>query len=195
MTNEAKERAIRWLTEEVRLLRLAPKVNGCEPDNWAEQLEVMETCLEAVRSCNQVANKSQFGCNLLTTEQLREMNGQPVWVEFEDHSLGLWGIVHISVFEQIVFPDGMHCTIGQPYYGRIYKAYAYPPAHIDMEACELCGGEALESVGFKDYHGFRVYLSGGNSKIPENEHFRFCPKCGRPLTEEARAEPEKRLRG
>lgn len=49
MTNEAREKAIRWLTEEVRSLRLAPTVNGCEPDNWAEQLEVMETCLEAVR--------------------------------------------------------------------------------------------------------------------------------------------------
>lgn len=46
MTNEAREKAIRWLTEEVRSLRLAPKVNGCKPDNWAEQLEVMETCLE-----------------------------------------------------------------------------------------------------------------------------------------------------
>ena len=49
MTNEAKDRAIRWLTEEVRLLRMAPTVNGCKPDNWAEQLEVMGTCLEAVR--------------------------------------------------------------------------------------------------------------------------------------------------
>lgn len=47
MTNEAKERTIRWLTEEVRSLRLAPTVNGCKPDNWVEQLEVMETCLEA----------------------------------------------------------------------------------------------------------------------------------------------------
>ena len=46
MTNEAKERTIRWLTEEVRSLRLAPTVNGCKPDNWVEQLEVMETCLE-----------------------------------------------------------------------------------------------------------------------------------------------------
>ena len=69
----------------------------------------------------------------LTLEQLREMGGQPVWVEFEDGSGGLWGIVHISVFEQIVFPNGLHCTIGQPYYGKIYKAYAYPPARIDRE--------------------------------------------------------------
>ncbi len=63
MTNEAKDRAIRWLTEEVRLLRLAPKVNGCEPDNWADSLEVMETCLEAVRSCNKVnINREELSC-------------------------------------------------------------------------------------------------------------------------------------
>lgn len=74
----------------------------------------------------------------LTLEHLREMDGKPVWVEFEDGSGGLWGIVHISVFEQIVFPDSLHCTIGHPYYGKTYKAYAYPPAHIDRKAWEPC---------------------------------------------------------
>lgn len=65
MTNESKERAIRWLTEEVRSLRMAPKVNGCKPDNWAEQLEVMDTCLEAVRSCNAAhIDMEAWGCPL-----------------------------------------------------------------------------------------------------------------------------------
>ena len=89
--------------------------------DWLEELKMLRT---AITPPNEP----------LTPEQLRKMDGQPVWVEFEDRSVGLWGIVHISVFEQIVFPDGLHCTIGQPYYGKIYKAYAYPPAHIDMEA-------------------------------------------------------------
>lgn len=129
MTNEAKERAIRWLTEEVRSLRLAPTVNGCKPDNWAESLEVMETCLEAVKAAEVAgdgvrpidanatiealrANFQQgswYGCEdplyqiaedtisemptictgrfpdttkmlPLTLEQLREMDGQPVWI-------------------------------------------------------------------------------------------------------------------
>lgn len=212
MTNKAKERAIRWLTEEVRSLRMAPKVNGCEPDNWAESLEVMETCLESVRAAEVAgdgvrpidanatiealrANFQQgswYGCEAplyqiaedtisemptictghfpdttkmlpLTLEQLRKMDGQPVWVEFEDRSGGLWGIVHISVFEQIVFPDGLHCTIGQPYYGKIYKAYAYPPAHIDREALSCAGCDYLDrenvpcahcvrAAGYADYY-------------------------------------------
>ena len=49
MTPEKRETAIKWLQEEIRSMRLAPKINGCGPENWAEQLEIMETCLEAVR--------------------------------------------------------------------------------------------------------------------------------------------------
>lgn len=63
----------------------------------------------------------------LTIKQLREMDGEPVWVEFEDGSGGLWGIVHITIFEQIVFANGLHCTIGERYYGKSYKAYRRPP--------------------------------------------------------------------
>lgn len=63
----------------------------------------------------------------LTIEQLREMDGEPVWVEFEDGSGGLWGIVHITIFAQIVFANGLHCTIGERYYGKSYKAYRRPP--------------------------------------------------------------------
>lgn len=48
MTPEKRETAIKWLTEEVRSLRMAPKINGCGPENWADLLEIMETCLEAV---------------------------------------------------------------------------------------------------------------------------------------------------
>ena len=53
------------------------------------------------------------------------------------------------------------------------NAYAYPPAHIDREAwepCELCEKQR------------KVF----------NEN--FCGECGRPLTKEAWAELEKRLR-
>lgn len=49
MTPEKRETAIKWLTEEVRSLRMAPKINGCGPENWQDQLEIMETSLEAVR--------------------------------------------------------------------------------------------------------------------------------------------------
>ena len=42
MTPEKKAAAIKWLTDEIRSLRMAPSINGCGPENWAEQLEVME---------------------------------------------------------------------------------------------------------------------------------------------------------
>lgn len=61
MTPEKRETAIKWLTEEVRSLRMAPKINGCGPENWADLLEIMETCLEAVRNCNEVANGLKSG--------------------------------------------------------------------------------------------------------------------------------------
>lgn len=50
MTTDKHEKVIKYLTEEIRSLRLAPQINGCGPENWAEQLEVMESCLEAVRA-------------------------------------------------------------------------------------------------------------------------------------------------
>ena len=50
MTSNKREKAIKYLTEEIRSLRMAPQINGCGPENWVEQLEIMETCLEAVRA-------------------------------------------------------------------------------------------------------------------------------------------------
>lgn len=47
--NSKKEKAISYITEEIRSLELAPELNGCpmKPE-WAEQLDIMRTCLEAV---------------------------------------------------------------------------------------------------------------------------------------------------
>lgn len=44
-----KEQAIAWIKEEIRSLERAPELNGCPmTTEWAEQLEIMRTCLEAV---------------------------------------------------------------------------------------------------------------------------------------------------
>lgn len=74
MTPEKREAAIAWLNDEIRSLRLAPTINGCDmKSEWAEQLEIMETCLEAIKGCFVDTNKT----SPLTLEQLREMDGQP----------------------------------------------------------------------------------------------------------------------
>lgn len=129
----------------------------------------------------------------LTMEQLQGMNGDPVWVQFEDGSGGLWGIVHITIFSQIVFPNGLHCTIGHPYYGKVYKAYTWSPASIDREAwepcdeCKTCGHckNNLTPDCYYDCEAMSLYEPNSN----------FCEYCGRPLTEAAWKAPEKRFTG
>ena len=187
MTNEAKERAIRWLTEEVRTLRLAPTVNGCKPDNWAESLEVMETCLEAVRDHFPDAKKMMP----LTIEQLRKMDKPtPVWAEIENKTIeawdGYWCICHRG---HIITP-GLVSVYADKMQGVTF--YAYPPAHIDMEewGCPLCNRSRV--ISFKAWEDEEAYQEGG--PFVQGGAI-FCPHCGNPRTPEARAELEKRLRG
>ena len=63
----------------------------------------------------------------LTLDELRKMDGEPVWVEFQDGSGGCWGLVHITVFTHIVFANGLYCTVGKPYYGKTWLAYRQKP--------------------------------------------------------------------
>ena len=139
MTPEKRKTAIKWLQEEIRSLRMAPKINGCGPENWADLLEIMETSLEAVRECDQNATEMRPGCNLgepLNLEQLRGMDGQPVWVEplgdedWEPH----WDVMkfnRISANSETV--RGRMYFLYEGSYGTRWLAYAYPPARIDRE--------------------------------------------------------------
>lgn len=165
----------------------------CDVDTVA-QIKALNMAIVALRNCPTGEP--------LTLEQLRKMDGKPVWVEFEDSSGGLWGIVHISVFEQIVFPNGLHCTIGQPYYGKIYKAYAYPPARIDREGWEpyhwCCCEIDRQSKHCAECRFFDTSMDMEPCKSCENGSnwkykFKFCPSCGRPQEDEDWAELEKRI--
>ena len=179
MTSEKREKAIKYLTEEIRSLRTAPKINGCGPENWAEQLEVMEACLQAVRSAHFAdAGKMQP----LTVEQMREVVGKPYW--------------HVGLQEDSPKP---HWKILDPFvskhpedygYGKRWLAYAYPPAHIDREAwtAEWVDNDKSEEMMCKcSKCGYPVSYFWGKTEI--------CPGCGRAMTPEAWAELEKRLRG
>ena len=66
----------------------------------------------------------------LTLDELRQMDGEPVWVEFQDGSGGCWGLVHITVFTHIVFANGHFCTVGKPYYGKTWIAYRHKPEEV-----------------------------------------------------------------
>ena len=81
------------------------------------------------------------------------------------------------------------------------------PARIDREAlepCEYCEGheypEEVSMLTADEYESDRgMYIYNGilvsNSGEFQMRKIDFCPVCGRPLTPEAWAELEKRLRG
>lgn len=96
--------------------------------NWPDSRytilrEALDMAISALRQ------KERFGDTnkTLTMDELRKMDGEPVWVEFQDGSGGCWGLVHITVFTHIVFANGHFCTVGKPYYGKTWLAYRQKP--------------------------------------------------------------------
>ncbi|MBS5135873.1 MAG: hypothetical protein KHZ05_10610 [Oscillospiraceae bacterium] len=139
----------------------------------------------------------------LTLEQLREMDGKPVWVMEQPD----WGHWELSEDADDYFSDRDTGLYGLTYpdpegKGGVHKlgwiAYAYPPAHIDREAWEPCGacknGEI--TIHVPEFRAMAVC-----NQHMDHEAFdltlrlKFCPWCGRPLTLEAWDELEQRLRG
>lgn len=137
----------------------------------------------------------------LTLEQLQEMNGEPVWITSvkKDGKIPSRWVLYSGKSEsrdrEDVYVFATTGGIAQGYkgaaYGKTWLVYDYPPAHIDREewtaewiypgnewnlpVCSKCGCNSKDATyGHKD---------------------NFCPKCGRAMTPEARAELEKRLRG
>lgn len=183
MTPEKRESAIAWLTDEIRSLRLAPTINGCDmKSEWSEQLEIMQTCLEAVKVCSVDVNKT----SPLTLEQLREMDGKAAYLP----ETNCWVLVTKNPFVPLfTFPDGEQCNAVE-WYETVGPAYAYPPAHIDREAwtAEWVDNDKSEEMMCKcSKCGYPVSYFWGKTA--------FCPGCGRAMTPEAWAELEKRLRG
>lgn len=140
----------------------------------------------------------------LTLEQLREMDGKPVWID-TGNQYSDWGKVDFKRFR--VWPFGQEDSWWDfGHYGE-WKPYAYPPSHIDRKAwkpCELCEGRRNPCTenNCYDKHGGNIDCSTTCKDrikwdfIVRNIKFnKFCSNCGRPLTEEAWAMLEKKLNG
>ena len=184
MTNEE---AIEILQEEHNYVQ--------EPCYVMNAIKKAIEALQASEKCDQNATEMRPDCDRpLTMEQLRQMDGKPVLYKRTNQ----WFIVQLN------HPDFGDCIITQSgYFLPLETAaerglYAYPPAHIDLEAwepCEWCG-----SVGKKP-DNWVCSLEDDNGHTVTNNHMvvcataNYCPVCGRPLTPEARAMLEKRLRG
>lgn len=130
----------------------------------------------------------------LTLEQLRGMKGKLVWIERNDEPHdGKWLIVEYADTENQ--DKTLYTREGTTYsdYGTYFTAYTYPPARIDREAwapCGLCG-----TLNDEIMCQFSKRTEYDQSTTSRYEMARFCPNCCRPLTEEAWAELEKRVRG
>ena len=154
--------------------------DGCE--NPFYQI-AEETIAEMPTLLLENATEMRPDCNTpLPLEQLREMNGRPVWVETKAGSK-FWAIVTNNCVSS---GDGSYLWISEEdtEYGKTWLAYDYLPAHIHREAwekrCSKCKYE-------DDEEGIPIYYQDDwDAGIGfERDDAIFCPKCGRPLTEEA----------
>lgn len=170
MTNEKRNHAIEWITRELGFLRRAPALNGCEmKKEWAEQIEVFEAALEAlrdhVREDTKMMDHFPDAAKMvpLTLEQLRGMDGQPVWVRVIDHTIFSdkeddfdgWGMCRkswVRIWDS-KRADLVHVDYDFEDYGEEWLAYAYQPAHIDREV--LCGEWQGEADGYEDGGNYR----------------------------------------
>lgn len=137
----------------------------------------------------------------LTIEQLREMNGQPVWVQTPGiERYGRWVIVAGVDTEN--GQQTLYCR--EDYtcrnYGITWLAYAYPPAHIDREAwaaeweesgeCNHKPYRVRDAAKWKKYKCSKCGYKAGRLNSQN-----YCPSCGRAMNPESLAILEKRLRG
>lgn len=168
MRNESKEKAIAWIKDEIRSLELAPKLNGCPmTQEWAEQLEIMGTCLEAVQDHFPDSTKMMP----LEPEQLQAMkHPTPIWAEVEGETIEGWSGYWCLCQKGVVLTPSSFATRAEQMGG--VKFYSYPPFHINQEAWEPC-------MMCKNPKFLNLFLE---------MNCRYCPKCGRPLTPSARAE-------
>ena len=166
----------------------------CQRDINAEAADAIEKLEDAIHS-------TPTG-DPLTLEQLREMDGKPVWVECSNLRKYIcppigWRILEKSITGHFGVWDGDNC-LAERDYGADWLAYAYPPAHIDREA--LCGEWEGEADGYADGElVYDVWRCGDCGHVEETDDPdllpRFCPSCGRAMTPEAWEELDKRLRG
>lgn len=130
----------------------------------------------------------------LTSEQLQEMVGKPVWSAKAEE----WFLICKKDCEYLLYDKNGFCISLWDVFD--YGLYAQPPARIDREAwkpCEYCGGD-IDDRPFLDSNDLYIGDNGRlmtcdmNSSLCE---IQFCPKCGRPLTPDAWDALEKRIGG
>ena len=184
-TPEYLQREIRRTELSIRRAERKPNTPPEELRGLHEKMEHLKEALKAVEEHWQRVHE-QMGWTAgepLAPEQLFNMEGKPVLLKYRWTE---WCIVsgrgeHEIAGDAISFTRRHYgdVCLGLSDYGKTWTAYAYQPAHIDREKwgpCKICGIRGV-----------------AEALILKRE--RFCAYCGRPLTEEAWAELERRCLG
>lgn len=137
----------------------------------------------------------------LTLEQLRQMDGKPVSLEFDFELEPMTALVEcVESADCIILTNNLggrsEFYSDEELRESGIKAYAYQPAHIDLEAWEPCkcckACSSCKHFLSKDSYEFCAKCTNGQNHKPLT---RYCPSCGRPLTAEAWSMLVKRLLG
>ena len=142
----------------------------------------------------------------LTLEQLRGMANKPVWLHTFSSakkitSVECWALVagasEYSVsFVRVAVAGRMEKKCED--YGKTWLAYAKQPAHIDREKwgpCEDCEEKLCENCQSFHLASWKKPCKECAGKSNWQPASKYCPWCGRPLTEEAWVELERRVFG
>ena len=113
------------IEEAIEILRKNRPTSDPRPCGM-ELCDAVDMAISALRQQG-VTDKDVGKNEPLTPDELLKMDGEPVWVEFQDGSGGCWGLVHITTFNYIIFANGLFCTVGNPYYGKTWLAYRQKP--------------------------------------------------------------------
>lgn len=98
--------------------------------------DALELAINALRAGGRDTNVPTMPAGQpLTLEQMRGMEGKPVWICRIEDKPGWWAIVRIGR-EKATTDYGGYFLLSD--YGITWFAYDYPPAHIDREAWEMC---------------------------------------------------------
>lgn len=160
--------------------------------------DALELAINALRAGGKDTNVPTIPAGQpLTLEQLRGMDGRCVKVVVD-------GVEPLEMLGLVEAPEGVDCVLLRNNLGGVsefysdddlredgVKVYAYPPAHIDREAWTGCTCNTKKKSCCTCV-SLRCQFCIGES---EYKRGKYCSACGRPLTEEAWAELEKRVRG
>lgn len=201
-TTDYLQREIRRTELSVRRAERKPNTPPDELRGLHEKLVHLQEALEAVNEHWQRVHE-QRGWPTgepLTPEQLFDMEGKPVLLKYRWTE---WCIVsgrgEYAVYGKTVRFTRKHGEVlwlSLTDYGKTWTAYAYPLAHIDKEKWDPC-----EECERRNCDNCRYTCLSVRSE-PCNKCYnakmwkplrKYCPECGRPLTDEAWAELERRV--